>query len=168
MSSVRGDYARAMRDLWGPSYWSTWQPSVRLRLGDVGTVEKGDFVPIDDLASKEIEIAQVRAGERDDLLYDSNGKARVEFKATGALAQGFSALTAADAGARISFQDGATVFVSLKGLRETRLRNIPEVAKKVVHEAWNGWWQKDFAVVTHLVTASSGTILIASEHEANV
>ena len=168
MATARSDYVHAMRDLWGAGYWTTWQPGVRLRLGDVGSVERGDFVPIDDLASKGIEIQEIPAGGRDDLLYDSNGNAKVELKLTGALAQGFSALTAADAGARITFSNGATVFVLLRGLRETRVRNVPALAEQVVREAWNGWWQKDFAVITHLVSAASGTILLASQSDAAV
>lgn len=168
MASVRNDYLRAMRDLWGGEYWSTWQPSVRLGLGDIGSIENGDFVPIDDLGSKGIELEPVSAAQRDDLFYDSNGQAKVELKLTGALAQGFSALTTADAGARITFSNGASVFVLLRGLRETRVRNVPALVEEVIREAWKGWWQKDFAVITHLVTASSGTILLASQREAAV
>jgi hypothetical protein len=52
-----------------------------------------------DLAGRGITAATAPSAPPADFLYDSNGAARVDFKLAGATAQGFSALTEADAGA---------------------------------------------------------------------
>lgn len=55
LRNVRREYLRAMRGLWGEGPWITWQPSLRLRLGDIAM--GGDY--------REIMFKVVRESQRE-------------------------------------------------------------------------------------------------------
>ncbi|MGH4013827.1 MAG: hypothetical protein ACRDSL_07815 [Pseudonocardiaceae bacterium] len=123
---------------------------------------------IDNLASRDIPFSAVAEEVRDELVYDSNGKAAVSIKLSGQADVAFGALAPADAGAKVSFGKEATVFVALAGLRQTRIDSIPDLSVKIIEEYWKGWWQPEYVVITHLVEAQAGTILLAAEQDSSV
>ena len=155
-------YIAAVRELWGPGYWVTWQPSVRLRLGDVGAVEGGQFVPVTSLADLDVSFRQDKAQARDDLVSDSSGHASVRFKLAGKSSEAFSVLSRVDAGAAIEFHGQAATVLSMAGLREDRIVDLPTLAADLTRALWDGRWSKNFVVVSHVVVANSGTIVISA------
>jgi hypothetical protein len=161
-------YVEALHKAWSEGYWVTWQPSVRLKLGDIGTVRGGQLVPIADLSAIGVTIEQRPGDSRDQLTYDGAGSASVTFKTAGTTPQGFQALAAADAGALVTFSRENALVLALRGLAEARVDNVPALAKPLVQQYWKGWWRKDYAVVTHLVTAASATILASAGADARV
>lgn len=108
MRDVRREYMRAMRELWGGAHWITWQPNIRLRLGDIGAIDRGELILIDNLASRGIPFSAVAEKGGDELVYDSNGKATVSIKLSGQVDVAFGSLMLTDAGAKVSFGNEAT------------------------------------------------------------
>jgi hypothetical protein len=168
MADIRRQYMQAMRRLWGSGYWITWQPNTRLQLGDVGALINNQLIIVDNLAARGIKFSTVVANVRDELVYDSNGHASVSMKLAGQIDPVFAALTLAEAGAKVSFGTDASVFVALVGVRETRMASVPDLTAEIVAQYWKGWWQPEYVVITHLVQARAGTILVAAEQGSSV
>jgi hypothetical protein len=155
-------YINSMHDFWGEGYWVTWHPSVRLRLGEVGAVKGGQLVTVGSLEGMRIPYDATPAQSRDQLTYSSAGGVSFTFKAAGEPGPAFQILAQAQAGALITFKGENSLVVSLRDLAETRIVDLPQLAKAVVERYLAGDWQADFAVVTHLVTAGSGTLLAST------
>lgn len=168
LRDVRREYLHAMRSLWGDGHWITWQPSLRLRLGDIGAVTHGELVLFDSLAGRNIAFASAASGGRDELVYDSNGHASVSFANSAHSDAPVGSLTPIEASVAVSFGKDATAFIALAGIREIRIDSIPSLAAKIMEEYWNGWWQPEYVVITHLVEARSSTILLAAEQGSSV
>lgn len=151
-----------MQSLWEAGYWVTWQPSVRWNLGDVGAIERGVLIHIDDLATFGVHYATQPGVSKDRLTYSSQGNVALTFKLAGQVAQGFHALGAADAGVLVEFSKDEALVVSLRGVAESQVRSVPELAAQIVKLYLADRWKQDYAAVTHLVSAQSGTILASS------
>jgi hypothetical protein len=161
-------YIEALRNLWGPGYWVTWQPSLRLRLGEIGVTSHGQFVPTDHLEKLKIAFGVISGTSRDTLTYQSAGGVSVRFKGAGATASEFKAVLAADAGALVEFHKENGFLVSLDGLAESRIDSMSALAKGIVDRFLAGKWNKEWLVVSHLVTARSGTVLASSAPDSRV
>jgi hypothetical protein len=168
MPKIYRIYIDSMHDFWGKGYWITWHPSVRLRLGEVGAVRDGQLVAISSLKSLKIDHDTTPAQSRDQITYSSAGSVSFTFKAAGDPGQGFQFLMPAQAGALIEFEKENSLVVALRDLAETRIVDLPELAKAVVERYLAGDWQADFAVVTHLVRAGSGTLLASTASGSRV
>jgi hypothetical protein len=163
MTKLFERYVRGMHDLWGAGYWVTWQPSVRLHLGDIGDTSGGQFVPIDDLKRRAISFEAVPADSRDSLTFQSEGGVDISFGAGAGAPVELSALVGLDVGAQatVEFVRDDAFLVVLRELAETRLASQPELAKTLVQRHAAGDWEDDQAVVSHLVRGS-GIVLASS------
>jgi hypothetical protein len=139
-----------------------------LRLGEIGIASHGQFVPTDHLANIKIAFVVNSADSRDTLTYQSAGGVSVTFKGAGATASGFKAVLPADAGALVEFKKDNGFLLSLGGLSESRIESLSALAKGIVDRFLAGKWNKEWLVVSHLVTARSGTILASSAPNSRV
>ena len=162
MADVYRVFVRALQNLWGPGYWVAWPPSQRLSLGDVGVIEKGLFVRTEGLAELGVDVSAEAGSARASLTYDSGGTASVTFKASGDSPTGFQGLAQADAGALVQFGTANGVLCVYDDLRETRVQRLEPLTATLIEWFWAGRWREDHAVVTHLVSARSATILVGA------
>ncbi|MEV6235321.1 hypothetical protein [Lentzea sp. NPDC051838] len=163
MADTPRSFVRAMSSLWGRGYWVTWHPSTRLRLGEVGTAGEGEFVGISSLQELEITAPSTLAETRDDLTWRSEGGVNVTTKASGQTSPLFQGLADAQAGMLVEFTQGNAILVAYKGLSETRLASQPALAVEMLRRYWLGTWSLDWYVVSHVVTAESGTVLMSRD-----
>jgi hypothetical protein len=154
--------------LWGPGYWVTWHPSSRQALGTYGTVRKRTVVPVGDLPDQDIEPTTVDPRTEDGLVWYTKGAVHVRH---GVRAQaGLPVANLADAQGRmqVTFTSKNAVLVVYQGLSEHRLASQPKVAEQLLNRYLAGAWQLDWCVISHLVTAQSGTVLMARDKDAAI
>lgn len=161
-------YMKSMHSLWDTRYWATWQPSVRWKLGDVGTIERGQLIRIDDLANFGVRFTAQVGDSKDRLTYSSQGSVQLTFKLAGQAAQGFQALGKADAGVLVEFSENEALVVSLRGVAESHIASVRDLAAEIVKLYIADQWKQEYAAVTHLVSARSGTILASSNNGSAV
>lgn len=159
-------YRAAMNDAW-PGWWVNWPLSRRVRVGDVFDTAGGTIRTAGDLAGRGIVAAITPSAPPADFLYDSNGAARVDFKLAGATAQGFAALTQADAGALVTFGRSSAVLAIFTGLTQAGLSDARSVAQGLVRRYWSGDWVDELVGVTDVISASAGTLLTAASADAS-
>jgi hypothetical protein len=168
MASTPRIFVRAMSSLWGHGYWVTWHPSTRHRLGDVGTDDEGRFVGITSLAENQIASVTKPSDTKDDLTWRSESGVNVTLKVSGQSSPAFTGIADGQAGALVEFSRSNGILVAYRGLAESRLASQPALAEEMLRRYWLGTWPLDWCVVSHLVTAHSGTILMASNGSSAV
>jgi hypothetical protein len=147
-------------------YRATWLPGTPVALGDVGILDKGVLVPQTSLprlgVDFEVQTDTVPDGTLD---YQSANEVSIAIKAAGELNKRFNALAEADAGALVEFTDADSVLLQLRGVRVERVADQAALRRAlldaVVAADDQRRWDRDWVVVTDVVTAASATILIA-------
>ncbi|GHC45034.1 hypothetical protein [Streptomyces cinnamoneus] len=161
-------FTRALSGVWGNGYWVTWHPSARYRLGDVGTLRGPGLVLISSLDEIGIATSKVTPTTRDELTWRTRGRVSVTYKSVGQTGDSFAMLADAQAGALVEFSRENALLVAYRGLSEHRLADQPVLARELIRRYWAGTWELDWHVISHLVTAKSGTVLLAGEKGALV
>ncbi|MFJ8489119.1 hypothetical protein ACIRBZ_12250 [Streptomyces sp. NPDC094038] len=161
-------FVRALAGVWGPDYWVTWHPSSRLALGAVGPARYPGIVPIDKLPDDGTVPPEVTPNGRSTLTWNTEGAVKVSFRGSAGAADPAGALADVRAGAVVEFTRKNALLVVYRGLTETRLADQPRLAQALVRRYWAGDWDPDWCVVSHLVTARSGTVLMAADKGATV
>ncbi|MFF7472595.1 hypothetical protein [Streptomyces sp. NPDC008092] len=161
-------FVRALAGVWGPGYWVTWHPSSRLALGAVGPARYPGIVPVDRLPDDGTVPPEVAPAGRDTLTWNTEGAVRVTYRGTAGAADPVGGLADVRAGAVVEFTRKNALLVVYRGLAETRLADQPRLAQELVRRYWAGDWHPDWCVVSHLVTARSGTVLMAADKGATV
>ncbi|MCF3134916.1 hypothetical protein [Streptomyces olivochromogenes] len=154
-------YRHAVDDVW-KKWWVSWPLSRRVELGQVLENADGDIRSAGSLTDHGVPFTARPGTPHNDYTYDARGSASVTFKAAGAAADGFSALAAADFGARVGFEKGDTALVVYRGLTENGVENTRALAAALVGRGWDDW-DDTLLAVTDVVTAASGVVLTATD-----
>ncbi|MGY0489979.1 hypothetical protein [Streptomyces sp. WG-D5] len=159
-------YRKALSDVYR-GWWFTWPLTQTVRVGEVRALHRGGSATAGTLAERGIEAEAGPAGAPGDLTYDAGGTVAVRFKAAGAAAQGFSSVAAADAGALVEFRDEHSALIVYTGLEQSGLADLARLADTLVRRLWRGDWDPALLVVTDVVSARAGTVLIAEQAGAS-
>lgn len=155
-------YLRALHKKFG--YRATWSPGTPLKIGDVGVINgDGVFSPVGTLESMGITGADVRPGSTlESLNFNSSSGVSIALKASGQAAPTGSHLTEAEAGFSISFsKESAIVFRASNPKEEIILTG--NIGQQILQKYENGEWNKDYVVITSLVSAEATTVIISGE-----
>jgi len=150
---------------------ATWTPGVPLALGMIGVVDRDNiFAPVSSLGQFGIKFkeAQPSNGGTESFDYASAGAVEIGLKLAGETSDLTPNLPKARAGLGIRFRrEYATVFRA-DGATHWRIADELCLAEEVVSLIKAGRWDKDWSVITHLVRATSTTVLIARSAGASV
>jgi hypothetical protein len=167
---VGGSYAvykAAMADPW-KRWWVTWPLAQQVRIGDVFTTSGGTQRTAGNLAGRGIKGLGVQHGAPPaDFTYDSGGSVSFRLKSAGHAPAGFSALVKADAGALVEFGRRASALVIYAGLSQQGLSDSRSVAAILTQLYWDGLWDEDLVVVSDVISARAGTVLVATQGGAS-
>jgi hypothetical protein len=159
-------YGNALAGALGRGWWPIWPLSTRHAVGNVCTVASGQLLTVRTLGGLGVATPSDDSPYRDSFVYDSEGSVAVTLKVIGTTGPLFSALTSADAGAHLLFARDRTVFATFAGLRETALKEPQTIAQPLVKLYMTKQWEPEWVAVTHVLTATSATVLIAAGNRA--
>ena len=138
-------------------YLPVWLPNTHLELGDVGTLHRDRFERETSLAELGI---QFRPRERDhdiDFEYASAGNASIDV--TG---------DAEPTRVAVSFRREHGVVFQATACRSTEIADRHTLGRTVLALAETGQWQRNWVVVTEVVTTGPTVVLISSENDARI
>lgn len=167
MPSVAEQYAREIKR--GLEYNATWLPGDELKLGHVGEVQDGIFVPQDTIKHLlDLDLhPEPNAHEGFSLTYQSHAGVSLAAKAKGETSTLFQHIGKAQAGISVTFQNqGACVF-SVPRYRIQRAGSQITFRRQLLDRIDDSW-QENWAIVTEIVLAESATILVSHESSAKV
>jgi hypothetical protein len=131
-------------------------------------MEDGIFVPRGHLKAFNITFDTQRDPQPDDRFqHQSKAGVQLAFKASGESSNDFEHIAAGDAGISVKFSLENAILFSLHGCYESRIDDQYQLANNLLNLPKINFPQ-DYAIVTHLVSAASGTILMSSSGESRV
>lgn len=164
MSSVK-TYQKEMRRF---GYRATWEPNAPIRLGAVGKLHAGAFLPYTSLEKLGIDVeTDVSTGEGT-LKHNTEGGVNFTTKAAGELSESVQFIDDAKAGLVIEFTADRAVAFAANQTTNHQISNLEEVERKILGLYNEGKWKKDYVVVTNLITAESTTVFIGRSAGAKV
>lgn len=149
---------------------ATWFPNTQLSLGTVGELDGTVFRPLDNVTRTlgilvEPEVLPPQQGAN--LLYQSQSGVSIQTKASGATSALFKALAEVDAGIGITFNRRGACVLSLLNYRTERIANQVKLRRSLLKRA-DEEWRSSYAVITEIVLASSGTVLVCEDDSAYI
>lgn len=166
MAKAWQQYASEMFNKFG--YLATWTPGVQMELGDVGVVKDKLFTRITTLANLEIPFEVRPDASKESQKHSSSGSVSITFKAAGKAPALGSALSQAEAGFSIDFKKSNSTVYEALGCLAPSINDQVAIGKRIQELYDQGDWNKDWAVVTELVTADSATVLISNSSSAKI
>ena len=159
-------YTRELKKQFG--YIATWLPGTPLELGDVGVFKKNQFTKISNLSDFNIPFEIEPDTTKSDIEHSSEGAVSITTKASGTVAPQGSALAEVDAGIIVQFSKEKAILFKVIGTLSPSIKNQIALGNTILGLYREGRWDKDWAIITELVNADSGTILISSSSSGKI
>lgn len=165
MRGARETYLRAIHDNLG--YLAIWLPTVRLRVGDVGTIEDGEFQKTTDLKALGLSFKTEKTNSAAALGYTSSDS--VDMKLLGAGDAGSNALPG-NAGARLTleFKRANAVVFQAGNCSGQRVANLADLERAVLSARRSGGWDPRTLIITETLEAEGCTVVISAGSDARV
>lgn len=144
-------------------YHGTWLPSYNLSLGDIISIgDDGGILRQSTLERQGISF-EIREGESP---FNTDNEMNADVDITPALQASTPAIgnviTYAEVGFDVHFNRDNSVVFKLSGPRLYSIDFLAELAPVILEKYREGSWQKEWMIVTELIKADSGTIIIAA------
>jgi len=150
------------------NYFATWLPGTPLALGDIGIFKNNQFTKIANLSDFEIEFDVEPDESKSTIEHSSKGAVSITAKASGTVASEGSALGDIDAGITVEFSKEDAIFFKANNSTSPSIKNQITLGQQILTLFKEGKWDKDWAVITEIVNAESGTILISSSSDSKI
>jgi hypothetical protein len=166
MGKVWQQYTKEMAKQFG--YLAAWTPGVQIALGDVGVLKDNLFTRVSSLKNLGIPFDATSDTSEEDVKYASSGSVSITFKAAGKLPNPGSALSQAEAGVTVAFSRKSAVVYEALGCTSPAIDDQVTLGKEIVGRYAKGSWNKDWVVITQVVQAKSGSVLISAQKDAKL
>ena len=150
------------------NYLATWLPGTPLNLGDIGVLNKNEFVAISNLKELGIAFEVEEDTTKSDLKYLSNQAVSITTKLAGTAPVLNSVLSEADAGFSVEFSRENAVLFKANGTLSPRIKNQIKLGEEIIERFKKGEWDKNWVVITELIKADSSTIIISSSSNGKI
>ena len=150
------------------NYFATWLPGTPLALGDIGVFKKNQFTKIANLSDFDIAF-EVEADEsKSTIEHSSKGAVSISAKASGTVSPQGSTLGDVDAGITVEFSKENAILFKANNTTSPSIKDQITLGQQILALFKDGKWDKDWAVITEIVNAESGTILISSSSNSKI
>ena len=167
MNPVYRQYTEELHDKFG--YLATWLPNTKLKLGDVGFLKRDRFELITTIDDLGLHTQSRDIGGAADYQYISSEGASINFDVSGAAPTAVGPIThSAAAKVSVVFARANAVVFLATGCKTVSIERHDILGRTILERFKAGSWDKDYVVITELVTASSATILISATDSAQV
>ncbi|MFA5102821.1 MAG: hypothetical protein WC525_06670 [Candidatus Thermoplasmatota archaeon] len=166
MTSVADQYMNEMHDQF--KYYATWAPGIPLKIGDVGTLERNGFTVISNLNKLGIDFEVRTDSQKDSLQYASASGVSISTKIKGSAGLAEYNLNLADAGIVVQFAKDAGVAFEARGVEHQLIEDCVNIDAAILAAHSKGIWKDDWVVISDLMVADSGTVLISQGNDASI
>jgi len=166
MVSVAEQYMNEMHDQF--KYFATWVPGTPLQIGDIGELKGTEFTHLSDLKQKGIDFKIRSDPSKISLHYASSGGFSISSIFSGDAGIPQFNLDVADAGIIVKFSKDKGVAFEAQGAEQRMIADVIKVDKAILDAYNNGRWEDDWVVISDLMLADSGTVLISQGKDAAI
>ena len=147
------------------SYWATWLPTSRVRLGDLGPVQNRVFSPQANLEELGVSFETTRRTDVLNLQHATQNGVQITFQSAAAN-QTIPQIPQGKAGVEVAFAKTSGIVFVVRDGRERRIRNLDAIGQRLLELIQRGDVAREYALVTHVIDAAAATVLISSSNEA--
>ncbi|MBP1468908.1 hypothetical protein EYB53_024580 [Candidatus Chloroploca sp. M-50] len=168
MTATAQQYTREIQT--NLKYHAIWLPGTPIDLGAIGDVQDGVFVPMDNITQAlaipvQPELLPEHGGES--ILHQSQSGVTYQTKVGGETSALFKWIGAAEAGIAFDFKRQGACVLSLQGCRTRRIANQLALQRELLKRI-DYHWKLSYAVITEVVLAGSGTVLVCEDNQAYI
>lgn len=149
-------------------YLATWLPGTPLALGDIGVLRQKEFTKIGNLSDHGITFDIESDPTPADLDYTSKSSVSIATKLSGSATPEGSSLSEIDAGISVNFSKENSILFQAKNTKTPTIKDQIHLGEEILRLYKNGKWNKDWVVITELVTSESASILISGSKESKI
>lgn len=164
--SVKNQYVKELFKEFG--YIASWLPSANIQLGDVGYLEKNEFIKITTLANKGVNMQSSAKGSIYSLEYVSNSGVEVITKMLGDIPAGNSTLLKNEAGITINFNSAKSTYFKSDDVHTRRMENLYQLEKDLLLLYSNQKWDKKWIVISEVAESKSTTVIIGKDKGSKI
>jgi hypothetical protein len=165
-ASVAEQYMNEMHDKFG--YFATWTPESELHIGDVGELHGNQFSYLSNLKDLGINFETESDNSPGSLNYVSENAVTISTKLKGDAGIPQFNLNVADAGIIVNFSRDKGVVFEAEGVVQTRIKNVIAVDRAILKAYKSGDWKHNWAAISEIKSADSGTVLISQGGDAAI
>jgi len=148
--------------------WAAWLPGTRFAIGDVGTLNGYLFEKVGTLDELNVKYYAETDNDPSPLDISSESGIAVSFKAAGETNSLFEHVGAAEAGLKIQFGSPGAFIIQAPETFESDMGDRLNLRRQIIDAFTERIWEKDWLVITRLVTATSATVLISKSSNASL
>ena len=142
---------------------ANWELGIKLKLGDVGKMENGVFVPYTSLEKKGI-IIEDRKGKRKSGKLDLSSEKGIKIHTHAKLKGDAEVIELnGELAYQIEFTKANTFVFRAEGIKTDIIINHEEIEEQILKLYKEKKWNKDYVIVTSVTSAESITILLSGE-----
>ncbi len=157
MKTLKNKFIKEIKKELG--YFNVWLPGKLMKLGDVGIVEKGNFLRITDLKNLGIKFNIRKDKTKNDIKYKSKNSVNESITVDGKVAEIPNPIGESEIAIEYKFNKEGAIVLALKGVNIDTIDDIVELEKNIKELKE---WKRDWFVVTEVVNSDSATILISN------
>lgn len=169
MSNIAEIYTDAVHENFKPLY-ANWDPGTKISLGDFGVLRDQIFTRFGNIgdAPFSIQFEKIEDAKPDNKSFSSEESVEVKFNAKGSTT--VSGVANAKATLDVSFSNKDAVFFNAAGCIHSMIRSKVTLGKDIMaaYNYGDGEWQREWVIVSDLVTAKATTIAISSNDTASI
>ena len=150
------------------NYWAAWLPGTHYAIGDVGTLNGYVFEKVCTLGELNLKYYADTDEDPSPLAITSEFGVAVSFKAAGESNPSFSHIGSAEAGLKVAFGAIGAFILQAPETFASEMGDRLNVRRQIIATFNNGSWEKDWLVITRLLTATSATVLISKLRNASL
>lgn len=166
MKGPQEQYTDEMKKKFG--YLATWLPGTPFILGDIGILNDNVFTHVAFLNDFNIQFDPRIDENGDDVEYSSQGSVSIATKMSGTIAPQGSTLGDIDAGFIVEFGNENSVFFKANDIKTNLIENTAKLGEQILSLYREGRWNKNWVIITELVSAKTATILISNSTNAKI
>lgn len=167
MSTTVKTYTEAVYDNLNPLY-ANWEPGAPVSLGDFGELRDRTFVRLGNIAEFGMTFDPIDDDTPDHKFFTSEDSVEVKFNARGNVP--IDGVANAKATLEVAFANKDAVFFNAADCIHSMIASKVKLGKDVMaaYDDGNGDWQREWVVVTDLVTAGATTIAVSLGNSASI
>ncbi len=150
------------------NYWAAWLPGTRFAIGDIGVLKGHLFEKVGTLDELKLKYYTETDNDSSPLDISSESGVAISTKAAGETNSSFSYVGAAEAGLKIEFGSKGAFIVQAPETFGSEMGDRLNLRRQIIRAYGKGIWEKDWLVITRLVTATSATVLISKSSNTSL
>lgn len=150
------------------NYWAAWLPGTHFAIGDIGTLNGYLFEKVGTLDELKLKYDAETATDPSPLNISSDSGVAVSFKAAGETNPSFAHTGAAEAGVKIEFGAQGAFILQAPETYESDVGDRLSLRRRIISAFKKGVWEKEWLVITRLLSTASATVLISKSSNASL